>query len=125
MAIFGPLRPPWRPQRSPHPSFWKLTKISYKISSNETDHRLLAQSVWEILRKQLKILVNFGRFGAPVDRVGPGLNPWVGLIKKPRVGLMGLMLPGLMGLMGLIQNVVSLYIFTLLIDFCHLKTYFV
>ena len=59
-----------------------------------------------------------------VSRVGPGLNPWVGLIKKPRVGLMGLMSPGLMGLkglMGLIQNIVSL---SILIDICHLKTFF-
>ena len=70
LAIFGPLGPPWRPPRTPHPSFLKSTIISYKISSNETDQRLLAQSVWEILRNQFKILVNFDHFwsfGAPVE----------------------------------------------------------
>ena len=66
----------------------------------------------EHLKSECKRIVVFK------SRVGPGLNPWVGLIKKTRVGLMGLMLPGLM---GLIQNVVSL---SILIDICHLRRFF-
>ena len=39
---FWSLGPPWRPLQTPHPSFWKLTIISYKTFLNETAQRLLA-----------------------------------------------------------------------------------
>ena len=62
LAIFlvGPLGPPWGPLGAPFPYFGSQSYSPLKYLQNETNTRLIAQSIHELLRKQGELSKNEG-----------------------------------------------------------------